>query len=337
MRTKISKIAWAVAFVLGAGLAPRAQAASKVKIGYASDDVDKAKRAGFDYAELGVRNFAKLTDEEFGKLQEKLKELKLPTPVGNNFIPGDLKVVGPEIDKDKQMEYVRTAFDRAKKLGLKVIVFGSGGSRKAPDGFSSDEAFTQLVDFAKRIAPEAKKRGIVVAVEPLQKGETNTINTAAEGLKWVQAVNHPNFQLMIDFYHLSLEKEDPTIVVTAKKNLKHIHIANPVKRRFPLSADEFDYSAFFANLRKINYQGLISVEGRSDDFDVEGPKAVAFLRAAAAEGVKPPAGPTPPASPPGGGAVVGGVAGGVKPAAPAGKPATPPAKPGAPAPTPPPK
>jgi D-psicose/D-tagatose/L-ribulose 3-epimerase len=188
-------------------------------------------------------------------------------------------VVGPEIDKKKEMEYVGKAFDRAQKLGLKTIVFGSGESRKMPDGFSKDEAFKQLVDFAKRIAPEAKKRGIVVAVEPLQTGETNTINTAAEGLKWVKAVGHPNFQLMVDFYHLSLEKEDPAILVTAKNNLKHIHIANPNKRLFPQSADEFDYSAFFANLRKINYQGGISVEGRANDFDTEGPKALAFLRA----------------------------------------------------------
>ena len=142
---------------------------------------------------------------------------------------------------------MRKAFDRAKVLGIKIIVLGSGGARKVPDGFSQDEAWKQLVEFAKRIAPEAKKRGIVVAVEPLQKGETNTINTAAEGLKWVKAVNHPNFQLMVDFYHLSLEKEDPAILVSAKRNIKHIHIANPAGRKFPLTADEFDYSKFFAD------------------------------------------------------------------------------------------
>ena len=56
----------------------------------------------------------------------------------------------------------------AKELGLKIIVFGSGGARKVPEGFSQDEAYKQLVEFAKRIAPEAKKRGIVVAVEPLR-------------------------------------------------------------------------------------------------------------------------------------------------------------------------
>jgi sugar phosphate isomerase/epimerase len=269
----------------------------KIKIGYNTDDVEKAKSFGFDYAELLVKNFTALSDEDFAKFVQKHKAVGLPTPVGNNFIPVELKLVGPEVDKAKQMEFVNKAFDRAQKLGLKVVVLGSGGARKVPDGFSADEGWSQLVDFAKRIAPEAKKRGIVVTVEPLQKGETNTINTAAEGLKWVQAVNHPNFQLMVDFYHLSLEKEDPAILLTAKKNIKHLHIANPYLRRFPMSSDEFDYSVFFANLKKSGYQGGLTIEGKTEKLDEEAPKSLAFLRGAVANGVKPPSGPTPPATP----------------------------------------
>jgi D-psicose/D-tagatose/L-ribulose 3-epimerase len=295
------------AIVLSALFIPApAAAADKVKIGYCTDDLEKAKKAGFEYVELPVRTFTGLSDEDFAKLLDRHKAAGIPTPVGNLFLPGDLKVVGPAIDKTAQMDYVRKAFDRAAKLGLKIIVFGSGGSRKVPDGFSKDEAWKQLVDFAKRIAPEAKKRGIVVAVEPLRQQETNTINTAAEGLTWVKAVGHPNFQLMVDFYHLASEKEDPAILVKARKEIRHIHIANPNGRVFPQSGDEYDYSGFFDNLRKMKYQGGISVEGRAKDYDAEAPRAVSFLRAAWKEGVKPPSGPPPsgeaappsPAAPP---------------------------------------
>jgi sugar phosphate isomerase/epimerase len=296
-RRSLSVIALGLGIAFGLPAAAAA-AGSKIKIGYNTDDLEKAKNTGFDYAEILVRNFTRLSDEEFAKFLEKHKAVGLPTPVGNNFIPMELKMVGPEIDKDKQIEYVRKAFERGQKLGLKIIVLGSGAARKVPDGFSKDEAWKQLVDFGKRIAPEARKRGIVVAVEPLQTKETNTINSAAEGLKWVKAVNHPNFQLMVDFYHLSLEKEDPTILVTAKNNIKHLHIANPNGRKFPLSSDEYDYSAFFAALKKSKYQGGISIEGRTSDYDNEASKALAFLRGAAESGVKPPANP-PPAPPPG--------------------------------------
>lgn len=96
---------FAVALLAAAAVAQAA--APKIKIGANTDDVEKAKKAGFDYAELLVKNFTKLSDEEFAKFQEKHKAVGLPTPVGNNFIPAELKLVGPEVDKDKQMEWLR--------------------------------------------------------------------------------------------------------------------------------------------------------------------------------------------------------------------------------------
>ena len=269
---------------------------TKNPIGYCTMDVEKAKKAGFDYAELAFRQFAAMPDEEFAKFLAKHKEVGLPTPVANVFLPNDIKVVGPDVDDAKVVEYAKKGFDRAKQLGIKIVVFGSGGARKVPDGFAKDEAQKQLVAIAKKLAPEAKKRGVTLAVEPLQSKETNIINTAGEGLEWVKAVNHPNFQLMVDFYHLALEKEDPAILVKAAKQIKHIHIANPRGRVFPQSSDEYDYSGFFENLRKSGYQGGISVEAKpAKDFDAEAPTAIALLRQASSEGVKPPTHPVPEA------------------------------------------
>ena len=265
--------------------------AAKNPIGYCTMDVEKAKKAGFDFIEVAVRNFTNMSDEDFAKFQAKTKELGMPTPVANNFLPGELKVVGPAVDEAKIMEYVNKALDRAKLLGIKTIVFGSGGARKVPDGFDKEEAKKQLVAIAKKMAPEAKKRGIVIAVEPLQSRETNIINTAAEGLEWVKAVGHPNFALMVDFYHLSNEKEDPAILVKAGKQLKHIHIANPKGRVFPLTAEEYDYSGFFAQLKKAGYKGGISVEGKALDYDKDATTTIAFLRGAAAKGVTAPVNP----------------------------------------------
>jgi D-psicose/D-tagatose/L-ribulose 3-epimerase len=286
-----------VATALALPAAPAPAAPPKVAVGYCTMELEKAKAAGFDYVELGVRNFAKMSDEEWAKFVERHKAAGISTPVANTFLPAEIKIVGPDADKDrdKNLEYAQKAFDRAKQLGIKTVVFGSGASRKVPDGFSKDDAWKQLVAFAKLIAPEAKKRGIVLAVEPLQKGETNTINTAAEGLKWVEEVNHPNFQLMVDFYHLSLEKEDPAILVKAAKHIKHFHIANPNGRLFPQNSDEYDYSGFFANMKKMGFKGGISVEAKTGNFDEQAPKAIAFLRGAVDKGVK---APVPGAAPP---------------------------------------
>jgi D-psicose/D-tagatose/L-ribulose 3-epimerase len=264
-------------------------AAPAIKVGRCGkiSELAETKAAGFDYLELAVREVAKLSDAEFAQFQAKHKEVGLPTPVANLFLPNEMKVVGPGIDQGPVVEYARNAFDRVALLGVKIIVFGSGGARKVPDGFSHDEAFAQLVDFAKKIAPEAQHRGITMAVEPLRKQETNIINTAAEGLKWVKAVDHPNFQLMVDFYHLANEKEDPAIIVEARDHIRHFHIANPTGRVFPMDAAEYDYAGFFAAIKKIDYHGGISVEASTKNFAQEGPRALAFLRSSL--GVTPPA------------------------------------------------
>ena len=145
--------------------------------------------------------------------------------------------------------YVGQAFDRLAQLGVSLVVFGSGGARRVPDGFARDEAFAQLVDFSRRAARLARPRSITIAVEPLRRQETNIINSAAEGLELVEAVGDETFQLMVDFYHLASEHEGPDIIVRAREHLRHIHMANPNGRVFPLAWDEFDYEPFFANLR----------------------------------------------------------------------------------------
>jgi D-psicose/D-tagatose/L-ribulose 3-epimerase len=259
-----------------------AAAPEKVKVGYcgALKDIDAVKAAGFDYLEVRTSEVAALSDADFDQAAAKLRQVGLPALSANLFIPATIKVTGPAIDKQKQMEYVRHALDRVSKLGVTLVVFGSGGARQVPDGFSHDEAFAQLVDFGKRIAPEARAHHITIAIEPLRHQETNIVNNSLEGLAWVKAVNDPNIQLMIDFYHFAVEKEDPSDILKVKDHLRHLHMANPNGRVIPADWNEYDYAPFFAELRKIHYDRLISVEASTKDLVAQGPPAITLLRRA---------------------------------------------------------
>jgi sugar phosphate isomerase/epimerase len=257
-------------------------AAASVAVGYCSalKDVAAAKTAGFDYVELGTTEVMALSDADFDKTLEDVKRAGLTVPVTNLFLPRTLKVTGPEIDREAQMTYVKKAFSRLSRLGTQIVVFGSGGARQIPEGFDKAEAWKQLVDFGQRIAPEANAAGITIAIEPLRKQESNIINSAREGLELVKAVGHPNFELMIDFFHLASEHEDPAIVLEANQHIRHLHTANPQGRVFPLDWQEFDYAPFFANLQKIGYDKRISVEAATKNLADDGPRAIALLRKA---------------------------------------------------------
>src|SRR5438128_2346751 len=130
--------------------------ARKVQVGYCSTlkNIDAAKAAGFDYVELGTSEIAALSDDEYEKAVTHIKQVGLPVPVTNLFLPAALKVTGPQTDRDQQMAYVKKAFARLSRLGTEIVVFGSGGARRVPEGFSKEDAFKQLVEFGKRIAPE---------------------------------------------------------------------------------------------------------------------------------------------------------------------------------------
>jgi D-psicose/D-tagatose/L-ribulose 3-epimerase len=269
------------ALVIVALLMPAASAQQKrVQVGYCTSfkNLAAAKSVGFDYVELGTSEIAALSDADFERVARDVAGAGLPTPASNTFLPAALKVTGPDVDRDRQLEYVTKALDRVRRLGVRTVVFGSGGARRVPDGFPRDEAFRQLVDFGRRIAPLARSRGITIAVEPLRREETNIINSAAEGLRLVEAINDPGFQLMIDFYHLATEHEDPGIIIRAREHLRHLHMANPNGRVFPASPDEFAYEPFFAALRAIGYDQRISVEASTKDLQADAPRAIALLR-----------------------------------------------------------
>ncbi len=256
--------------------------AERVQVGLCTPlkGIEAARDAGFDYLELGTSEISTLSDADFESALAHVKQIGLPVPVTNLFLPATLKVTGPEINREAQDRYVQKAFARLAQLGTGIVVFGSGGARRVPDGFSKDDGFKQLVEFGRRIADEAKKHNITIAVEPLRRQETNIINSAAEGLELVNAINHPNFQLMIDFYHLASEREDPAIVMRAREHLRHLHMANPQGRVFPLAWEEYEYGPFFANLRTIGYNRRISVEASAKDLPQEAPPAIALLRRA---------------------------------------------------------
>ena len=270
-----------VSSILAISVLPIAGQAGRNQIGYCVGlkGLEVAKAAGFDYVELGTTEITALPDADFEAAVAHVKAVGIPTPNANLFLPGTLKLTGPEAaSADEQMAYVGKAFARLERLGVKILCFGSGGARRVPDGFAKDDALKQLVAFGRRVAPEAQKQNITIAVEPLRRQETNIINSAAEGLELVNAVGHPNFQLMIDFYHLASEREDPAIVLRAREHIRHLHMANPQGRVFPLTWDEYDYAPFFANLRTIGYDKRISIEASAKDFALEAPRAIDLLR-----------------------------------------------------------
>lgn len=194
-----------------------------------------------------------------------LKKLKTPICAFNLFIPGELKVVGPAVDEKAVLDYVETVMSRISQTDTRMVVWGSGGSRRIPDGFDRKTAEKQFIAIAKKIAAIAQKYQIVIALENLNSTETNFINTVGESLRIVKKVSHPNLRINTDIYHMLKENEPPAMIYKARKYLVHVEIAEKNGRTPPGIAGE-DFKPYLRALKKVGYHGNIVIEGQWADF-----------------------------------------------------------------------
>lgn len=236
--------------------------------------------SGLVYIEVGVQEFlVPLDDDEaFEANLKHAEQCPLPIRAANGFIPGTLRSTGPDANHDGILEYAATAFRRAEQVGIESIVFGSGGSRKLEGRVSQEEAMAQFSELLSKLGPLAEPHNVTVVIEPLNTGECDFINSLAEGAEAAQRANHPNIQLLADFYHMLRDDEPASEVAAHGSIIKHCHLAEKVNRTCP-GIEGDDFRPFFKGLKDVGYTGRISIEGKfPDGLEVDAPVAVAEMR-----------------------------------------------------------
>jgi sugar phosphate isomerase/epimerase len=220
------------------------------------------KSAGFTYLiDNAGRLFSpkNVSDEQFETKLAQIKKSKIKLMAVNVFMPGDMKLVGPNVNDREIMSHATVVFKRCQAAGVKMVVWGSGGARRVPDGYDTELAMQQFIYIAKKVAAVAKYFDVVLAFESLNSTETNFVNTAEQALDLVKAVDHPNFRLNIDFYHMLMENEGPAIIEQAGKYVVHCELAEKEGRSAP-GVHHQDFTPYFKALKKINYRGKVIVE-----------------------------------------------------------------------------
>jgi sugar phosphate isomerase/epimerase len=237
------------------------------------------RSAGADFVEENIQSFLQgfVPDAEW-QGAEIARKSELPILAANSLVPADLKIVGPTVDFEKLTAYISKVASRAQKAGMKILVFGSGGARNIPDGYDRERAQNQIVAFCKMAAEACERAGITLVAEPLNRGESNVINTVAEAMTYVKAVNHKNFQCLVDAYHFWVENEPLENLEQAMPWIRHVHVADKDGRVAPGESGKADYRPFFRVLKRAKYQGAICVEALGfNDFETVGKRVISYL------------------------------------------------------------
>ena len=234
------------------------------------------KTAGADFVEGHVQLFLKPMDETW---QPPVPPAALAVPLAayNCLFPTEMRITGPGVDLASVKAYAARACSRASQMGSAVIVFGSGGARKVPDGWPRDKAETQLVEAMQVVGPVAAASGITIAMEHLNRGESNILNSLDEGMEYIRRAAAPGISILCDLYHFALEQEPMESLVRTKAILTHVHIAEPVGR-VPPGPKMTDCRPFFRTLKSIGYDARISIECTWKDINLELAPSLEFLR-----------------------------------------------------------
>jgi len=241
----------------------------------ASENAAVMAAAGWDFVEENILELLQgdVPDEQWRGL-ERARRAPIPILAANRLLPPTLKPVGPDFNIDRLQSYMRRVIGRAAKVGMKTLVFGSGAARMVPAGFDRASARSQLLEFIRTSAEIAAAHGVLIVAEPLNRGECNIMNGVAECMEYVRAVNHPNFQCLVDSYHVWLDREPLEPLAESLPWIKHVHVSDVKDRNVPTEQSPHDYRAFFRVLKRGGYDGPIAVESPTDPRVLSEPEKV---------------------------------------------------------------
>ena len=160
-------------------------------------------------------------------------------------------------------------------------------SRKKPPEVTYEQAWKWLVEIFSDSAEYAEKCGVIIAIEPLNRYETNMINNTQEGLSLIEQIDSPAIQIMYDTYQMNIEDASfKHSIKKAKGKIVHVHVAD--NNRLAPGRGHIDFEEILHALNSIDYQGYISLETycispeqlylpNYEDADAEVAQAKAFL------------------------------------------------------------
>jgi sugar phosphate isomerase/epimerase len=230
------------------------------------DIISLAAELGYDYVELPLSPTAALDDAAYERVRAYIGASAIKCECMNVFVPAKIRLTGDGYDERAIAGYADLALARAAGLGAGIVVFGSGGARNIPDGYPYDKAFAQLVGAVQIMSDAAEKHGVKIAIESLNRNETNIINNLPEAERLMRKARRNNIKLLWDFYHFSLESDSIEELrrLTDAGDVIHAHFADPDGRVYP-SKVKPEFLTVFGALRNAGYAGRCSIEARIEN------------------------------------------------------------------------
>ena len=231
----------------------------------------KMKALGYDFVELLVPEPGELDIQETATA---LKDAGLGVVLAARVNLERNLSSSEEKFRTAGVDYLRYTVDCAAGLGATIVGGPLTGNPlvfagRPPAPVAEDERLARLercVTGLKRAGEHAAGTGVALAVEPLNRFESDVLCTTIQAMELLDAVDHDSIVMMLDTFHMHMEEASiPEAIRLAGKRLVHFQ-ANENHRGFP-GTGATDWVAVFRALHEIGYDGPVSLEPfrRNDD------------------------------------------------------------------------
>jgi sugar phosphate isomerase/epimerase len=240
-------------------------------------NVAKIAGWGYDGVELAIRD-PRLV--EVGELERVVGGHGLAVPaIGTGQAWSEEKLSFTSDDasiREAAIERIRSHIPLAARFDAVIILGLIRGV--TPKGQSHERSMEYLVEAIRECAAAAAERGVRLALEPINRYETDLLHTVAEGLDLVGRIAADNFGLLLDTFHMNIEEVSIEDSIRAcGDRIFHFHVADS-NRRYP-GAGHLYFKSILDTLSATGYQGFVSGEFRPlPDADTAAERSITYLR-----------------------------------------------------------
>lgn len=225
------------------------------------------KKWGFDTIEIPV--------EDPSHIDPKHVKAELDK---NGLVCGSVcACMGPDRDLRGTPEQQQTGLDYMLKLIDQMVdldcpsligpVYSAVGRADAVPEKEYKQQWKAVVKHLKTLCKAAEKKRRQVCLEPLNRFETDFINTADQALQMVADVGSPALKVHLDTFHMNIEEKDQAKAIRkVGKLLGHFHACG--SDRGTPGNDHIDWKPIVSALKGIGYKGDVVIESFTTDVKV---------------------------------------------------------------------
>ncbi|MCU1408146.1 MAG: sugar phosphate isomerase [Microbacteriaceae bacterium] len=223
------------------------------------DEFDYANLVGFDLIEVCIEDPAQLST---GSLIEASQRTGLPVSICGAFGP-DRDVSHEDAEKRKQgVDYLKLCIDFAQAVGSPHVagpMYSATGKTRLLSPEERAQQRSWAAESLKEVADYGAERSVLLAIEPLNRFETDMVNTVEQGLALLDLIDRDNAGFMLDTFHMNIEEKHIGDAIRAAGD-KVFHFQVSENDRGTPGTGNVAWAETWKALDDIGYNGTIVIE-----------------------------------------------------------------------------